>query len=330
MSIAKNLGVDDVDSPLMTAARDAWPAWVSDDPDLGVVDDLLELPKWLRASTPADRDGTMRRLAALAATDDAAAVAIAWLLVPGTKRLGAKLRDVAPDIDGMIAGQLWVEIRSHGGMPPKAVAMTILRNVERSIQAELGSGEYGARADKTWAMTQPSDTIGDMTTPAVLEREPEAQRILRVILEQMLAADEITIREVGIIASAATHADWLEKPLRGRAGVTSPDALEVLTWLDKKKARSMRRQVTELVERVASFARGLDLEPLLESADNELTFDEWLREHPDSRHASAYRRCREWMLEATRAHALTWNPVTERCAVEPRMCPDCIKASSAA
>ena len=330
MSISKILGVDDVDNLLMTAARDAWPAWVREDPHLGVVDDLLDLPKWLRAATPSDRDGPMRSLAVLAGNDDNAAVALAWLLVPGAKRIGAKLQDVAPDIDGLVAGQLWIEIRSHGGTPPRAVAMTILRNVERSIQAEFGMGEAGLRADRTNAKTQPSDTLGEQAIPVVPRREPEAQHLLRVIAERMLAFDHITIEEVRILASAADHAEWLEKPLRGRAGVTSPDALEVLTWLDRTKARSMRRHVAELLDRVAEFTRGLDLESFLESEGDDLTFAEWARELGDSPEASAYRRCREWMLKATRAHALTWDPVAERCALEPWMCPDCIRAENAA
>lgn len=330
MSIAKILGVDDVDNPLMTSARDAWPVWVSDDPALGVVDDLLDLPAWLRAATPAERDGPMRSLAVLAVNDNSAAVAMAWLLVPGTKRLGAKLRDLAPDIDGMIAGQLWLEIRSHGGTPPRAVARRILRKVGQSIQAEFGKGEAGLRADEAWAMTRTSDTIGELAIPAVPQRGPEKQRVVRVVMERMLEVGDITIREVDLLASAADHAEWLEKPRRGRAGITSPDALEVLTWLDHKKARTMRRRVTELLDRMTAFTRDLDLESLLESADDGLTFDEWRREHHDSRHASAYRRCREWMLEASRAHALTWDPLTQRCALEPWMCPDCIRDSYAA
>jgi len=71
------------------------------------------------------------------------------VLVPGAKRLGANLRDLDDDIDGMVAGQPWIEIRKHGGSPPKAIAATILRNVERGIQAEHGVGDYGARTDKT-------------------------------------------------------------------------------------------------------------------------------------------------------------------------------------
>lgn len=240
------------------------------------------------------------------------------------------MRDIAPDIDGLVASRLWVEIRSHGRTSPRAVARTILRNVERSILADFGQGEAGLRADETWAMTQTSDTIGESAIPAVPQRGPEKQRVLRAIMERMLEVGDITIREVDLLASAADHAEWLEKPRRGRAGITSPDALEILTWLDQKKARTMRRTVTELVQRVAEFSRELDLESLLESEDDGLTFNEWLREHPDSRHASAYRRYREWMLEATRAHALTWDPVAKRCGVEPSLCLACVRDEGAA
>ncbi|UUZ58707.1 hypothetical protein [Nocardioides sp. B-3] len=164
----------------------------------------------------------------------------------------------------------------------------------------------------------------------VPKRDPEAQRVLRAVVERMLAVDDITIEEVRILASAAEHAEWLKKPKRGRAGVTSPDAPEILTWLDQTKARTMRRHVAELLDRVAAFARGQGLESLLESEGDDLAFAEWARELGDSPEASAYRRCREWMLRATRAHALTWDPVTERCALEPWMCPDCIRAENAA
>ena len=60
----------------------------------------------------------MARLAALAVEDDDAAVALAWLLVPGAKRVAAKLHDLSDDIDGLVAGQLSVEIR-RGDAPQR-------------------------------------------------------------------------------------------------------------------------------------------------------------------------------------------------------------------
>lgn len=330
MSIAKSLGVDDIDGLLMISARTAWHAWVRDDPELAVVDDLRDLPTWLRSAAPTERDGPMSKLAALAASDGNAAVAMAWLLIPGAKRLGFRLRDLADDIDGLIAGQLWVEIRTHGGSSTKAVALTILRNVERGIQAEYGVGDYGARSDKTWAMTHVSDAIGDSTSPASPEPDPEAQRVLRVLLEHMLAIDLLTVSDVSMIASAASHADWLARPFRGRAGVTSPDALEVLTWLEPTKARNLRRYVGKVLDRIANYVRSVDLQDLLDvHADDGLTFDDWVMGLGNPRTAAALRRFREWEVVTARAHALSWDPEIGQCAIA-EMCPACVRASFAA
>ncbi len=45
---------------------------------------------------------------------DAARVALVWLLIPGATALADRLRDLSPEIDGLVAGQLWIEVpRSH-------------------------------------------------------------------------------------------------------------------------------------------------------------------------------------------------------------------------
>ena len=61
-------------------------------------------------------------------------------------------------------------------------------------------------------------------------------------------------------ASASNHADWLNRPMRGRAGLTSPDVLEVLTWLGPTKARTMRRDVGKLLDRTATAVRCTQLD----------------------------------------------------------------------
>jgi len=106
-------------------------------------------------------------------------------------------------------------------------------------------------------MTRVSGLTGDSARPAAPDAEPEVQRVLRVILERMLVANMLTVKDVSVIASAASHADWLAKPFRGRAGVTSPDALEVLTWLEPTKARNLRRHVGKVLDRIADHTRSV-------------------------------------------------------------------------
>lgn len=169
MSIEKNLGVESIDTPLMVSARTAWSRWVAVDPTLGVVADLADLQRWWRNEAPEVRDAVLARLAALASHDFDAAVALAWMLVPGAKGVGGRLRDLSTDIDGAVASQLWMEIR--GSEPPQSyVAKTILRNVENAIKAEHGVGDAGERADRVWSVASVED-VADVPAP---DDDPDA------------------------------------------------------------------------------------------------------------------------------------------------------------
>ena len=66
MSVAKGLGLDDVDGPAMAAAGVAWQRWCHQEPDLAVVDDLLDLPDWTRRVSTATKDDLLARLSQLA------------------------------------------------------------------------------------------------------------------------------------------------------------------------------------------------------------------------------------------------------------------------
>lgn len=327
MSIAATLGVEEIDGSLMTSARAAWPRWVADDPGLGVVHDLADLPRWLKSAAPADRDVPMAKLAALATDDVDAAVALAWLLVPRAKRIAGKLADASMDIDALVAGQLWIEVRD--GIPPTSyVAATIMRNVEKAVMAELGLGDAGLRADRTWAATTVQDRIEEGQSGEV--EGPEMQRVLRVVLQQLLDAGDINVAEAKLLASVAGKADWLDKPMRGRAGLTSPDVLEVLTRLEPSKARTMRREVGRLLDRVAAAAADLDVIDLLERhRDDGVTFQDWALGLGRPKHAQAVATFRAFELSAIRFHNATWDPDAGVCGV-PALCPECIRAEFAA
>lgn len=255
MSVADQFGLDNLESPLLTQARAAWTRWCVDDPDLAVVEDLVDVPAWTRQATAPERDRVLARLAVLAADDGDAAVALVWLLIPGAARLANRLRDLSPDIDALVAGQLWIEVRSHGGIPDKAVAFTILQNVKRAILTDHDIGAGAERRDRTWMHTALTDRLDERAQPVGPESESDAGLILCSLVVRMLRDNTMTVREAGILASAADQADWLAMPMRGRAGLTAPDALEVLTWLDPSKSRTMRRNVAKLLDRVADYAR---------------------------------------------------------------------------
>lgn len=134
--------------------------------------------------------------------------------MPGASRIGSRLQDVVADIDAMVAGQLWLEVRSPKVVPARNVAATILRNVEHAIKAELGIGEPGRRAAKTWALTQTGDALAEAAKPTPPVNDPDAQRMVRAVLEHLLARGVVSIRDAQVLTSAADHAEWFGKPLR--------------------------------------------------------------------------------------------------------------------
>ena len=83
MGVAALLGVEHLGTPLMKAACRAWPRWSDADPGLAVVDELAELPEWMRHVARHEGNDVLARLAALTASDTNAVAVLAWLLIPG-------------------------------------------------------------------------------------------------------------------------------------------------------------------------------------------------------------------------------------------------------
>lgn len=147
-----------------------------------------------------------------------------------------------------------------------------------------------------------------------------------MVLQHLLDVGVVTLVEATIPASASHHTNWLDKPMRGRAGLTSPDALEVLTWLEPTKARTMRRDVGKLLDRVAFAVRNRDIVELREqSSDDGVPFQGWALGLGNPREARAAAGFREFEVSTVRYHVATWDPATERCG-GPGMCPQCIRA----
>ena len=254
MSVADQFGLDDSESPPLIAARVAWMRWCADDADLAVVDDLLKLPAWTRQATAPARDGVIAGLAKLAVDDYDAATALVWLLIPGATRLANSLRDLSPDIDELVAGQLWLEARSHGGRG-HAIAATILRNTRRAVMAEHGCGDAGRRRDRVWAETTLTEYLDEQATPVASDGEPDAMWQLRYLVELMIRDGVLTFAEANLLASAASDANLLDLPLRGRAGITSPAAFGLLMMLRPAKSRTIRRRLVDLIGRIGEYAR---------------------------------------------------------------------------
>lgn len=152
MSVATQLGLADPDQELLAQARQAWTGWCVEHPALGVVEDLLDLPAWLKAASPQDADDVLHALAQMASPrsgdDITAAGALAWLLLPGACLVAHRLRSLTNRIDEVVAAQLWLEVRSFRWESLRKVAANITMNTRRGVLRDLGVGE-SARAVST-------------------------------------------------------------------------------------------------------------------------------------------------------------------------------------
>ena len=137
MSVATQLGLADPSEELLAQAQEAWPSWCADHPGLGVVDDLLDLPAWLRDADRQEADDVLLVLAQLASPagcdDVTAAGALAWLLLPGACVVAHRLRALTNRIDEVVAAQLWMEVRGFPWQRQRKVAANITMNTRRGV-----------------------------------------------------------------------------------------------------------------------------------------------------------------------------------------------------
>lgn len=255
MSVAKCLGVDDVDGPAMTAAAVAWQRWCHQNPELAVVADLLALPDWTRLVATATKDALLVHLHRLAQGDAEAALVLAWLMLPGTTRVANGLRDLSPDIDALTAGELWLQIRSRPAK--RCVAATILREVRRGLLDELGHGDRARRTDKTWANTWVCDDDALFESLAsVPDQETDAESQSGHLVQAALLAGAISYADASLLHQLATAADEHATPSRrGRGGLTAPAAVEDAMRFRKVPTRTVRRRAATALDQLGAFAR---------------------------------------------------------------------------
>ncbi|GAA3644918.1 hypothetical protein GCM10022237_00420 [Nocardioides ginsengisoli] len=229
MSVAKCLGVDDLDAPNMQEVRAEWLRWQDVERALDVVDHLADLPRWLKHSTPIERDAVLAGLRRRAEHDPRAYVALAWLLVPGASLVAGRLRRLTDAIDEVVAGQLWIQICEHDPADDRYVATTILRRVERESMAELGLGELAKRRDPTWASSVLIERY-DETTPAEEPDAEEPREQLIELLRRALDSGALSDQDRGLLLDLALAANLADAPLRrGRAGLTTPSVAQLVS-----------------------------------------------------------------------------------------------------
>lgn len=270
MSVAEYFGLDDPESPLMTEARAGWTRWCADEPSFAVVADLTDLRGWTRRAAREEKDRVLGRLTEIAGDEEGARTALVWLLLPGAISLADGLRDLTPDIDELVAGQLWIEVaRCHR---LRGVAKAILNSTRRAVLAELGVGGPGKARDRVWSEKVLLDRPEDLAVHVEPERVDPHHDELVEVLDAALRDNAVEGLDIWLLHELAVAATADDAPLRrGRCGLTSPALVDTIARLRPEAARTLRRRVGSAVDQLAAYV-GVCLD------DERLT--RWRAEHP--------------------------------------------------
>ena len=117
--------------------------WAAAEPllvSLGTIDEVARIVH--DRDAPGRGNSLLAALVRIAATDgggdDDAALLVAHLLANGTGRLAVQLRDLSDDIDAVIAGALWIQIRTFPWRRrTRAIAKSLLLDTRSAVLADL-------------------------------------------------------------------------------------------------------------------------------------------------------------------------------------------------
>ena len=265
MSVAMMLGVDDVEAPVMMAARNSWESWTAREPVLGVVEDLLDLPRWTLGAHPDPKDAVLRSLAKLGAADGgdyhSATTALTWLLVPGAAALAYRLSDLAHNVDELVASHLWTSTKTFAWDRRRYTAASILRDTRRGVLAELGVGESARRQDRTWTVAVHVQPASPMWSSFTDEESTDSLTELTELLDEAVCAHVLTNADCGLLLDLAVVADRMgTQASRGRAGLMVPAVSEEIGRRWGMASRTVRRHAAQSIDQLVDFSALCDNE----------------------------------------------------------------------
>ena len=199
-------------------------------------------------------------LAEMTAHDPEAITALLWALLPGAEALARRLGDLPGDSEGLVAGQLWIEVSQAHLLRTRSVAGAILACTRREVSAELGVGDLAARRDRVWAEAV---CVADAAQLECAGDEYESQDELVGQVEGLevdaMEAHAINAFDAWLLDRLASVAARLEVPgHRGRMGLTTPAVVEELGRMVHLSPRAIRRRATTALERLAEYVKVRD------------------------------------------------------------------------
>lgn len=249
MSVAKCLGVDDLDAPSMRELRAGWPQWRRMSSDLPDVADLKDLPRWMQDAEPTQRHQVLTALRRIAEGDRRAFVALAWLLMPGAARVAGRITRLADEIDAVVAGQLWVQVCEHDPADERYVAKRILDRVYRESMAELGVGDLAKRHDVAWAMAVLIDPFHESIPAGPADDVVARREVLADLLGRGIDSGKLAESDRDLLLDLAHVAEQIDAPgRRGRGGLMTPSVTQLVEEAHGMSSRSIRRHAVGAIK----------------------------------------------------------------------------------
>lgn len=258
MSVQTELGLN---PNMENFIANAWPGWVERQPTLAAVTDPTQLRAWLKAADTHLADEVLHALAWLASTDGGrdldAALTLAWLVVPGAAFLARKLRSLAPDIDHVVAAQLWILVRTFP-LQRRKVIRNLMWDLRTEVLAECEAPATLQRRDPTWYATLTSlDNEPMLSLP--LEPQPSVLEELVDVLDWACAHEVITDadrRLLLLLVEAAQDSSVRRITHHGLLGNEATASVAALLGVcERTVRRRARHSIRALAAAVPSYTR---------------------------------------------------------------------------
>jgi hypothetical protein len=273
MSVADRCGLQDPDGVQLRTARAAWARWSIERPELRVVEDLTDIHGWSRSVSSREANEVLGVLASMTADDPEAITALVWALLPGAEGLARRLADLPGDSEGLVAGQLWIEVSQAHLLRTRSVAGAILACTRREVCAELGVGDLATRRDRVWAEAVCVADATQLEQPGD-DYESQDELVGQVALLEMdaMEAHAINAFDAWLLDRLASVAARLDVPgRRGRMGLTTPAVVDELARIVHLSPRAIRRRATAALDRLAEYVY---------IRDDPTKFAVWRAQHP--------------------------------------------------
>jgi hypothetical protein len=171
------------------------------------------------------------------------------LLSPATARVAGRISRLADEIDAVVAGQLWIQIREHDPGDGRCLAKKLLDRVYRESMAVVDVGHLAKRRDEAWAMTVLVDAFDESIAAGLADDEMARREVLADLLQRGIESGKLAEGDRDLPLDLAYAAEQILAPgHRGRGGLMTPSVTQLVEQAHGMSSRSIRRHAAGAFE----------------------------------------------------------------------------------